>query len=109
MQSFHIDPEIYIKGAYYMDNDCNDLKQARRYTKQGIKFHSNYFRLYLEDFVLEVKRFNKSKFEKYEKAYDKYNNIVKRFGKSIDLQFTLMDIVLKYTRIERLHYVVIRY
>lgn len=109
MESFRIDPELYIIGACYAFDDCKDIKSARRYLANGINFHKNYKRLFLEEFDIELKYLNSTEGASFEVVLNKYNRLIKHFKDDVNLHLTLVDKILSYSVVEKLHSIVIRY
>ncbi|XP_015367522.1 PREDICTED: U3 small nucleolar RNA-associated protein 6 homolog [Diuraphis noxia] len=109
MDSSHSDPEIYITGAQHAFNDCNDVESARRYISNGMKFHEDFKKLYIEDFWIEVKHLNQTGGSSLQTALNKYNCIIQHFKDDINLHFDLVDITLdNHIKMTQLQCIVIR-
>ncbi|XP_025423608.1 uncharacterized protein LOC112692978 [Sipha flava] len=108
MESFRVDPEVYISGASYIFNDCNDIISARRYLTNGINFHKSYQRLFLKEIEIELKYFNSTEGASFEVVLNKYNNLITRFKNDLNLHLTLVENVFSYSVVGKLHSIVIR-
>jgi len=110
MDSFHSDPEIYITGAHHAFKNCNDIESARRYISNGIKFHDNFKKLYIEDFWIEVQNLDQTGETSLQTALNKYNHIIQTFKDDINFHIDLVDKALEEPiKITQLQCTVIRY
>lgn len=109
MESFRIDPEVYIIGACYVFNDCHDIGSARRFLANGISFHRNYKGLFLEEFDIELKHLILMESTSLDVIMDKYNHLINHFKDDINLHLALVDKVFEHSVVGKLHSVVIRY
>jgi len=109
MSKKHNDPEVYKLAALFEYNKMSDVKSARLYFSEGLKYHKQCKRLRTEEFSLEVQHIEDTNGESVPIALSKYKNIIKCFKGDIEFHFTLLDKALKFNTVWELQYHVVRY
>ncbi|KAL4104476.1 hypothetical protein QTP88_019774 [Uroleucon formosanum] len=90
MLRYYNDLEVFITAATYEFDDRNDVKSARQYFNEGLKYHKNCKSLYVEEFWVEVQHLEKTAGASLPIAMGKYRNL-KRFESDIKFHFILLD------------------
>jgi len=109
MLRYHSDPEVYITAATYEFDDRNDVDSARQYFSEGLKYHKNCKRLYVEEFWVEVQHLEKTAGASLSIAMGKYRNLIKHFEGDIKFHFILLDRAIKLSAVRELQCNIVRY
>ncbi|KAL5237589.1 hypothetical protein ACI65C_004999 [Semiaphis heraclei] len=108
MLKYHKDPEVYITAATYEFDDQNNIESARQYFAEGLKYHKNCKRLYLEEFWVEVQHLEKTAGASLPIAMEKYRNLIKRFEDDIEFHFVLLEKAIKLSAVRELQCNIVR-
>ncbi|XP_060844936.1 U3 small nucleolar RNA-associated protein 6 homolog [Rhopalosiphum padi] len=108
MLRYHSDPEVYITAATYEFDDRNDVDSARQYFSEGLKYHKNCKRLYVEEFWVEVQHLEKTAGASLSIAMGKYRNLIKHFEGDIKFHFILLDRAIKLSAVRELQCNIVR-
>jgi len=109
MLKYHSDPEVYITAATYEFDDRNNIESARQYFTEGLKFHKNCKRLYVEEFWVEVQHLEKTAGASLPIAMGKYRDLLNRFEGDIEFHFIILDKAIKLKTVRELQCNIVRY